>query len=79
MRQSAIRHGNGKALPIEESGKLNQLIDEYRRENDRCSRRINELQRKLNATANRRIRNEATSHQQSSNNKGNKSVGRYHP
>ena len=42
------------SLPIEESGKLNMLISEYRRENDRCSRRISELQRKLNATANRR-------------------------
>ena len=41
-------------LPIEESSKLNMLIDEYRRENDRCSKRINDLQRKLNATANRR-------------------------
>lgn len=43
-----------RAFPVEESSKLNLLIEEYRRENDRCSRRINELQRKLNATANRR-------------------------
>ena len=44
------------SLPVEESSKLNLLIEEYRRENDRCSRRINELQRKLNsnATPNRR-------------------------
>lgn len=41
-------------VPAEESSKLNLLIEEYRRENDRCSRRINELQRKLNATANRK-------------------------
>jgi hypothetical protein len=46
-------HGN-KSVPVEESSKLNLLIEEYRRENDRCSKRINELQRKLNATANRR-------------------------
>ena len=39
---------------MEESSKLNMLIEEYRRENDRCSKRINELQRKLNATSNRR-------------------------
>ena len=39
---------------MEESSKLNMLIDEYRRENDRCSKRINELQRKLNATSNRK-------------------------
>ena len=42
------------SLPLEESSKLNLLIDEYRRENDRCSRRINELQSKLNNTSNRR-------------------------
>jgi len=36
------------SMPMEESSKLNLLIDEYRRENDRCSRRINELQSKLN-------------------------------
>ena len=41
-------------VPMEESSKLNVLIEEYRRENDRCSKRISELQRKLNATANRR-------------------------
>lgn len=60
------------AMPMEESSKLNMLIDEYRRENDRCSRRIGELQHKLSATANRRIRNEtyAPPPMQSSNNTG---------
>ena len=29
--------------PSEEGNRLNQLIEEYRRENDRCSKRINEL------------------------------------
>ena len=36
---------------VESNNKLNNLIEEYRRENDRCSKRINDLQRKLNATA----------------------------
>ena len=36
--------------PVEEGSKLNLLIEEYRRENDRCSQRIVELQRKLNST-----------------------------
>lgn len=55
------------------------LIEEYRRENDRCSKRINDLQRKLNATANRRIRNETTNNNQGSNNKGNKTGGSKSP
>jgi len=50
---TAVTKGNNN-LAGEESSKLNLLIEEYRRENDRCSRRINELQRKLNATANRK-------------------------
>ena len=61
-RSDLVRsHGNNQgvklsssAVPAEESSKLNLLIEEYRRENDRCSKRINELQRKLNATANRK-------------------------
>lgn len=32
---------------MEENSKLNELISEYRRENERCSQRIGELQRKL--------------------------------
>jgi len=36
--------------PVEEGSKLNMLIEEYRRENDRCSQRILDLQRKLNST-----------------------------
>jgi len=32
---------------IEEGNKLNLLIDEYRKENDRCSNRLQELQQKL--------------------------------
>ena len=39
--------------PVEEGSKLNMLIDEYRKENDRCSKRINELQKKLNKSAGR--------------------------
>ena len=38
-----IGSGAGGNAPAEESSKLNLLIEEYRRENDRCSRRINEL------------------------------------
>ena len=36
---------------MEENSKLNKLISEYRRENERCSNRISELQRKLDMTA----------------------------
>ena len=66
-RQPGHRQGQGKtqyqrhdmsgvspgAAPIEEGSKLNMLIDEYRKENDRCSKRINELQKKLNKSAGR--------------------------
>ena len=55
MSRLVFENERGTAtLPVEESSKLNLLIEEYRKENDRCSRRINELQRKLNATSNRR-------------------------
>ena len=50
----AKNRSSAAGMPMEESSKLNMLIDEYRRENDRCSKRINELQRKLNATSNRK-------------------------
>ena len=36
---------------MEENSKLNKLISEYRRENERCSMRISDLQRKLDMTA----------------------------
>ena len=39
---------------LEENSKLNKLISEYRRENERCSNRISELQRKLDMTASAR-------------------------
>ena len=64
-RQPGHRQGQGKtqfqrldisdvsATPIEEGSKLNMLIEEYRKENDRCSKRINELQHKLNKSAGR--------------------------
>ena len=35
----------------EENDKLNALIEEYRMENERCSRKINELQQKLHVTS----------------------------
>ena len=38
-----------------EGTKLNQLIEEYRRENDRCSRRINDLKHKLADSNNHRM------------------------
>lgn len=85
MGASLASNPKRSSMPMEESSKLNVLIEEYRRENDRCSRRINELQRKLNATAQRRIRNETTpsaSYQPpnlSSNNKGNKKGGSKSP
>jgi predicted nucleic acid-binding Zn-ribbon protein len=39
--------------PDDENEKLNYLIDEYRKENDKCSRKIHELQDKLHQTQNR--------------------------
>lgn len=60
-RQPGHRQGQGKAhnfkpeagANVEEGSKLNMLIEEYRKENDRCSKRINELQKKLNKSAGR--------------------------
>ena len=43
----------GKSFCIglaEEKNKLNLLIDEYRKENDKCATHIQELQQKLNST-----------------------------
>jgi hypothetical protein len=36
-----------------ENEKLNSLIDEYRKENERCSLKIQELQDKLHCTTNK--------------------------
>lgn len=36
-RQDLQNSHSKKSVPVEESSKLNLLIDEYRRENDRCS------------------------------------------
>jgi len=37
----------------EENEKLNLLIEEYKRENERCSLKISELQDKLHTTSNK--------------------------
>jgi len=39
--------------PDDENEKLNYLIDEYRKENDKCSKKIHELQGKLQTTQSR--------------------------
>ena len=40
----------GPTFREDENEKLNNLIEDYRRENERCSQKIQELQEKLNVT-----------------------------
>eukprot|EP00347_Sterkiella_histriomuscorum_P003612 403363620 len=42
--------------PDEENDKLNTLIEDYRRENDRCTQKIQELQEKLHTTSRKLIK-----------------------
>lgn len=44
---------NGPSFREDENEKLNNLIEDYRRENERCSQKIHELQEKLNMTTNK--------------------------
>ena len=43
----------GPTFREDENEKLNNLIEDYRRENERCSQKIQELQEKLNVTTNK--------------------------
>lgn len=45
----------------EENEKLNQLIEDYRRENERCTSKIHELQEKLHATGKKVQKDKAVS------------------
>jgi hypothetical protein len=49
---SSVRTG-GPSFREDENEKLNNLIEDYRRENERCSQKIQELQEKLNVTTNK--------------------------
>lgn len=44
-----------------EGDKLNTLIEEYRKENERCSIRIQELQDKLHSTSSKFLKNNVQS------------------
>ena len=44
---------SGPSFREDENDKLNSLIEDYRRENERCSQKIQELQEKLNLTTNK--------------------------
>ncbi len=49
---SSVRVAN-PSFREDENEKLNSLIEDYRRENERCSQKIQELQEKLNLTTNK--------------------------
>ena len=51
MASKFSRGGLSSQDKEEENEKLNSLIDEYRKENDRCAQKIQDLQEKLHTTS----------------------------